>query len=250
MKLLIVRHAEPDYAVDGLTPKGHREAEMLAKRLAPLPVTAYYQSPLGRAQLTAGYTLRACGRTAETLPWLREFRGSCPDPVTGKTRICWDQRPEHWEGRSMLYSPEEWVRDDLMQGGDVEAQWNMVRDGIDELLARHGYRREGLMYRCDDNRDDTIVLFCHFAVGTVLMSRILNMPPLPMLQTLCMAPSSVTTLTTEERKKGLVVFRCNGYGDISHLYAGNEKPSTAGMFCECYDGRDTTVPIEWERNGK
>ena len=33
MKLLIVRHGDPDYSIDSLTPKGWREAELLKDRL-------------------------------------------------------------------------------------------------------------------------------------------------------------------------------------------------------------------------
>ena len=32
MKLLIVRHGDPDYSIDSLTPKGWREAELLSCR--------------------------------------------------------------------------------------------------------------------------------------------------------------------------------------------------------------------------
>ena len=49
MRLLIVRHADPDYSIDSLTPAGWEEAKLLADRLAPIPVAAYYVSPLGRA---------------------------------------------------------------------------------------------------------------------------------------------------------------------------------------------------------
>lgn len=34
MRLLIIRHGDPDYAVDSLTEKGRREAEFLAERMA------------------------------------------------------------------------------------------------------------------------------------------------------------------------------------------------------------------------
>ena len=34
MKILMIRHGEPDYTIDSLTPKGWREAEILAGRLA------------------------------------------------------------------------------------------------------------------------------------------------------------------------------------------------------------------------
>ena len=46
MKLLIIRHGEPDYAHDTLTEKGWREALYLAERIAPLRVKHYYVSPL------------------------------------------------------------------------------------------------------------------------------------------------------------------------------------------------------------
>ena len=70
MKLLFIRHGEPDYAHDTLTEKGWREAELLAGRIAPLDVRQYYVSPLGRAQDTARPTLQKAGRTAVTLDWL------------------------------------------------------------------------------------------------------------------------------------------------------------------------------------
>ena len=53
MRLIIIRHGDPDYSVDSLTEKGWREAELLAERIAKLDVKAFYVSPLGRAKDTA-----------------------------------------------------------------------------------------------------------------------------------------------------------------------------------------------------
>ncbi|MDO4483937.1 MAG: hypothetical protein Q4C54_05760 [Clostridia bacterium] len=44
------------------------------------------------------------------------------------------------------------------------------------------------------------------------------------------------------------MFRCTEYGGLTHLRMAGEKPSTAAMFSELYDGRDTTNPIEWDQN--
>ncbi len=33
MKLLIIRHGDPDYTIDSLTEKGRREAQLLSKRI-------------------------------------------------------------------------------------------------------------------------------------------------------------------------------------------------------------------------
>lgn len=80
MKLLIVRHGDPDYSIDSLTPKGWHEAELLKNRLTKLDVAAFYCSPLGRAKDTSKATLNALGRTAEIFDWLREFDGYVIEP--------------------------------------------------------------------------------------------------------------------------------------------------------------------------
>ena len=90
MRLMIVRHGDPDYSIDSLTPKGWKEAELLADRLCKLDVKAFYVSPLGRAKDTASFTLKRLEREAEEMKWMREFDAqiSRPDAV-GRT-IVWD----------------------------------------------------------------------------------------------------------------------------------------------------------------
>ena len=54
MRILIVRHGEPDYAHDTLTEKGWREAELLSERLCKEKIDDFYVSPLGRAKIHEG----------------------------------------------------------------------------------------------------------------------------------------------------------------------------------------------------
>ena len=97
MKLLIIRHGEPDYVHDTLTEKGWREVRLLARRIAPMDVKQYYVSPLGRAQDTARPTLELAGRTAITCDWLREFTGRVEKPnLPGQQSIAWDWLPQDW----------------------------------------------------------------------------------------------------------------------------------------------------------
>ena len=247
MKLMFVRHAEPDYAHDSLTKKGHREAELLAQRLCQLDVKAFYTSPLGRAKETARHTLEKLGREAEILPWLAEYRGRCVDIETGEDRIPWDFRPRLWRAHPNLQSADAWLDDEMVQGGNVGDIWEETKAGLDAFLASHGYLRgEGCIYKSEDNRSETIVLFCHFGIMAACLAHLLGISPVVLWQCFSAQPSSVTTLVTEERVKGEVVFRCMQLGDIGHLYAGNEPYSTAALYAECYDGRDSTSPIEWE----
>ena len=73
MRILLIRHGDPDYENDTLTEKGCREAELLAKRALSLHMGKCYVSPLGRAQRTALPSLEAAGCKAETVEWLQEF---------------------------------------------------------------------------------------------------------------------------------------------------------------------------------
>ena len=47
MKLLLIRHAEPDYAIDSLTEKGFREASLLSDRLYRLKNRRFLRFPSG-----------------------------------------------------------------------------------------------------------------------------------------------------------------------------------------------------------
>jgi probable phosphoglycerate mutase len=50
----------------------------------------------------------------------------------------------------------------------------------------------------------------------------------------CAAPTSVTTLVTEERREGIASFRMSSFGDISHLYVADQEPAFAARFCETF----------------
>ncbi len=45
-----------------------------------------------------------------------------------------------------------------------------------------------------------------------------------------MAPSSVTILNSEERQGDIAGFRCQVFGDTSHLREAGESPSRMGSF--------------------
>ena len=67
---LILSDTAIDYVHDAIQKEDKREAELLAQRVKNWDVSKFYVSPLGRAQLTAEYSLKLRGDTAETLPWL------------------------------------------------------------------------------------------------------------------------------------------------------------------------------------
>ena len=234
MKLLIVRHADPDYSIDSLTETGWLEAELLSNRLCQLDVKAFYCSPKGRARDTAKPTLEKLGRQAEILPWLREFSPKVKRPDREVTGVAWDWLPQDWTKDPRFYDRDRWWENDAFQAANVREEAAWVAQGLDDLLFRHGYVREGDCYRAEAPNKDTIVLFCHFGIECVLLGHLLGISPMPLWHGFCAAPTSVTTVSTEERRQGIASFRVNAFGDTAHLYAAGREPSFSARFCETY----------------
>ena len=243
MRILLIRHAEPDYTIDSLTSKGHLEAELLSRRLIQYNIRDFYVSPLGRAKDTAEYTLTKLKRQAEVLPWLAEFRGTYPDPETGEKRIvAWDVKPRIWTQFPGIMDINTWCDTPAFAGGNVREIWQETTAGIDELLLRYGMKKDGPVWKCSSNENYIIALFCHFGISMAVLGYLTDISPMVLWQrTLCF-PSSVTEIVTEERIRGEISFRLTKLGDLSHLEAEGEKRSTAGLFPECYTGIDSTDP--------
>ncbi len=233
MEIWIARHADPDYENDSITEKGEREAKLLAERLAKYEFDFVYCSPLGRAQKTASYYLEKTGKTAETLEWLREFEGNVT--VDGEKSICWDRKPDYWTRIDDYYSYDKWLDVPLMKNGDVKRHYLKVQNGIDELMAKHGYVKNGRIYDVVDSNHKRILLFCHFGVEAVMLSRIFSVSPMILWHNFVALPTSVTRLASGEREKGKAIFNAIQFGDLSHLYAGGEEPSFQARFCECFE---------------
>ena len=145
MRILIVRHADPDYDIDSLTDTGWKEAELAADYLSKINVKAFYVSPLGRAQDTAGCTLKKMDRQAETYDWLREFDAQInrPDIPDGKT-ICWDWLPADME--KFLVETDSADYTYIITAVDIlpEAEGELIVDRVD-LQVFH--TKEGLESR-------------------------------------------------------------------------------------------------------
>lgn len=236
MRIVIIRHGDPDYEKDSLTEKGWREAELLSERICKMEVKDFYVSPLGRAKDTAAPALKKMNRTATECQWLREFDVKIWRPdVKDKEMIAWDWLPEDWTKEEEFFRRDLWAVQENMKAGNVAEEYDWVTKSFDKLLAEHGYVREGDIYRVENANWDTLVFFCHFGLECVLLSHLLHVSPMILWHHFAAAPTSVTTLYTEERREGIALFRAQSMGDISHLYAGGEEPAFAARFCETYD---------------
>lgn len=235
MKILIIRHADPDYSIDSLTEKGFKEAELLAHRMERENADYYYCSTLGRAKDTIAPTLKRLSKQAQYFDWLQEFYSPIEYPVGVNKTHCWDLLPSDYVKDDEFFELYNWHNAPLYKDTKIKESYKWVCNEFDKLLETHGYQRNGKLYNAVRPNDNTLALFCHFGLECVLLSHLLNVPTPALWQGTMAAPTSVTTIYTEERQDGIASFRVQSFGDVSHLYIANEPPAFAGRFCEKYD---------------
>ena len=239
MKLLFIRHGDPDYSIDSLTEKGWWEAELLSRKLEKLQIRQCYVSPMGRAKDTASITLKKMGLEAIECPWLREFTPRIERPdLPGEKSLVWDWPPQEWTRFEEFYHYDRWLEHETFVNSDVPKEYRWVQEGIDGILAKHGYVKEGHLFRVVEPNNDTLVFFCHFGVQCAILGHLLGISPMVLWHNCSAAPTSITTVITEERRKGVASLRMSSFADVSHLYAYEEPPAFAERFCECFDNED------------
>lgn len=239
MRILIIRHGDPNYEIDGLTEKGKREVEFLRQRMVKEDIDKVYCSIYGRAKLTAKPFLDSLGITAEYCDWLKEFDGNeVKLPYNREYDLCWDVLPQYIDTLDDIFHPTKWKEVEFVKNSNVPNAYDYVVKNFDELLLKHGYRREKFNYKVEKSNHDTIVLVCHFGLTSILLSRIMNCSPYSIWQHAFTAPTAVTTIYTEERENGYASLRISSLGDVNHLIQNGEQPSFSGRFCECFTDKD------------
>lgn len=228
MQIFLVRHADPDYAIDDLTEFGHQEAAALGKRMASIGLDELYASPLGRAQTTASYVAKETGLTIQTEAWTREldwtgimiedqmgpiwdYAGERISEIAGGKRI-WDDKTDHW-----------------LKQDEYRTKFNELQAFSDEFMLRQHYKRENGLYRMMEPSTKKIGMVCHGGFGLAWLAHLLQIPLSLAWSSFWIAPSSVTTILMEERSEHFAVPRCIALGDVSHLYANGMSYRPRGL---------------------
>lgn len=229
MRLYIIRHGDPDYAIDGLTEKGHQEAQALAKRMVTLSPDRLFVSPLGRARATARYTEEAMGKTATVLPWTHERSDWREEVPPWGNRVIWDIPGEVIREKVPPPLYDDWCDLPPLRGKGYPEKMLELQNASDEFIASLGYHREGGRYRVVRPNLEKIAVFCHGGFGLQWFAHLLEIPPALVWSGFWMAPTSVTTILFDEASPDWATPRCVGFCDVSHLYAEGLPVSTHGL---------------------
>ncbi len=174
MRIIFVRHGEPDYEHDCLTETGRAQARAAAERLSGEGITAIYSSPNGRARETASFTAEKLGLPVTVLGYMHEISwGGEGIPENGHP---WTLSDWLIDRENFDFYREDWREHPYFAGNAALRYWDMIAGKIDELLLSRGYRHEGSRFLCESGRDETVALFSHGGSGACALSHLLHLP--------------------------------------------------------------------------
>jgi broad specificity phosphatase PhoE len=216
VRLYLIRHADPAYPEDALSPQGHRDAQALARRLAAEGgVDRVYSSPLRRAQETARYTAELLGLPCGLEPWTRELESWAIFRGTAAEAPAWRVAPDAVRAFEPPLHHGNWHLCPPLDLPELRQGFADLRRSSDLFLARHGYVRDGAVYRADRPSRERLAVFCHAGFGLTWLAHLLAIPLPLMWAGFSLAPASVTTVELVEVRSGWAVPRCTGLGILS-----------------------------------
>lgn len=224
MLFYYIRHGDPIYNPDSLTPRGKRQAEALGKRLALYGVDRIFTSNSTRAKQTAEPTIELTGVKPTELPWCSEERPwerLCVFDEKGIREYCFDD-----PATRILFASDEvrrlgdaWgTHPALKDTGFAECIEEIRADAI-AFLASLGYRydREKHAYIPEHHTDERVAMFAHQAFGLAFLSCVLDIPYPQFATRFDMGHTGMTVIEFKPHD-GIVIPRVLQLANDSHLY--------------------------------
>lgn len=223
MRLIFVRHGEPDYEKDCITENGILQAKNTAKRLTGEDIKAVFASPMGRALATAKFIADDHGLEIHKLPFMHEIDwGDLDENVPDDKRLPYDGHP--WTiGHIYLSESEEnvaspkWREHHLFKDNKLITYYNLISKEFDEFLENYGIVRRNNLYYCEKECNDTIVLVAHGGSGSIMFSHVLSLPLPFVLTSMPYGVCSVSILEFSPANDKVIIPRLELFNDMRHL---------------------------------
>ena len=222
MRIVFVRHGEPDYARDCLTELGRIQAKKAAQRLLGEGIGEIYASPLGRARETAQAAAEVLGLPVKTLDFMEEVRwGSADGEELYAGGHPWAIADEMARQGMELNRPD-WRDAPWFRTNRVVECVDRVERGIDEWLAGFGYLREGKHYRHaeEETQHKTVALFSHGGSSCAAMGHILGLPFPYAIALLHLDFTGITVVRLDSRAGIGAIPQLKCSNDTAHLRVG------------------------------
>ena len=232
MILFYIRHGDPIYHPDELTPLGRRQADAVAKRLAMYGIDEIYSSSSIRAIQTAQPTCELTGLSCTEIDWMHERYGylafSVPIKEGERTTWLWAQ-PDFSKllcSREVREMGDKWHEHPAFRDCGFHSYYQDIRGKVDGFLASLGYEhdREKGMYKVTaENTEKRVALFAHEGFGKLFMSELLDVPYPYYAEHFEMKHSGMTVIYFDEGREdysfdGYARARVLTLSNDSHLY--------------------------------
>ncbi|MBR1585174.1 MAG: histidine phosphatase family protein [Clostridia bacterium] len=215
MRIIFVRHGEPNYELDCLTERGKLQAAAAARRLEREGIAEIYASPLGRAMETARYTAERLGLPITTLHYMHEISWGGPGiPENGHpwTLGDWMISREDFD-----FYTQDWRQHPYFAGNASVRYLDEISAKYDALLLTQGYRHEGSRFFCTADKPKTIAVFSHGGSGACVLSHLLALPFPYVATVLPYEFTSVIILEFPVRPGEYVHPRIELFNDAAHI---------------------------------
>lgn len=226
MLLFYVRHGDPIYNPDSLTPLGLKQADALSKRLGRYGIDKIFASSSNRAVLTATPTAELLGKEIVQMDWCHEGKAwehyAFPN---GEGGHCWPAAKT--EIKRLFTKPEvqllgdKWYEHpDIASQHDYKTHIEIVNGQVDEWLRSLGYEhdRNEKLYHAVAPTNERVALFAHYGFGMGFLSSLLDIP-YPTLCTRFNLSTSGMTVIRFHDSHGIVIPEVLCWSNDSHIYA-------------------------------
>ena len=214
MRIIFVRHGEPDYEKDCLTAEGRRQAAACAERLSGEGIEAVYASPMGRAYETASFTAKRLGLEIQVLPFMHEVRWGgegVPDEGHPWTLADWMIDQDDFD-----FYHCDWRESSYFKSNDVMTYVQKISKQFDLLLLQNGYRHEGTRFFCETDEKKNIAVFSHGGSGACVLAHLLALPFPYVCTVMPYEFTSIIILEFPVRKGEFVHPRIELFNDTAH----------------------------------
>ncbi|MBR2528356.1 MAG: histidine phosphatase family protein [Blautia sp.] len=221
MRIIFVRHGEPDYDRDCLTEEGKKQAAAAAERLFRENISMIYTSPNGRARETASYTAALLGLPVIILDYMHEISW-------GGYQIAHNGHP--WTLADLMmeegfdFRNQDWRKHPYFDGNAASDYYQMISLQFDALLMEYGYRHENLRFLCETDTDQTIALFSHGGSGACVLAHLLNLPFPYVASVMQFDYTSLIVLNFPVREGEYVFPRLELFNDSAHIKKKSRRP--------------------------
>lgn len=224
MLLYFVRHGDPCYQPDSLTPLGLRQAEAIGRRVARYGLDRIYASPMKRAMQTAEPAAQMLGKPILPLDFASEQHAwdelTVPREDGGRRWALDDPAMQQLFASPQVRALDmRWYTHPVFADTTFGAGMERIARESNAWLCELGYARteQPGIYRATRDNDERVALFAHGGFGGAFLSHVLGIPYPQYCRLFDLSHSSLTVIEFKE-ENGMCIPRVLTLSNDAHLY--------------------------------